>query len=390
LKGERLVKDLVGPFRLWVLIPALLFVFALAVSCTRPPEEIRIGVIITTIVPLMESSASNSIEIVRDNLEKEGGLDVSGKKHPVNFVVERITGGVPEEAVMAVNKLINQEGVVAIIGPDFSIDAIPSGEVADRAGIPLLSPLSSHPKTTATRRFVFRAAFLDSFQARGMAQFCVRDLKAERVAVLYNIANPYSRGIAEAFEEAVNSEGKEILSLESFVTGQTDFSAQLGRIRDQAPDVLYIPNFYQETEPIVVQAREMGIDAVLLGVESWNREKFAPMPEFEGAYFTAHWPSSELSGKSKDFADKYISTYGNVPEDGAALTYDALGLMLEAIQHQGRFEPRSIRDGLYALGPYEGVTGTIDYVDTGDPQREAVVLRFEGGKVRFVRKIAAP
>ena len=337
----------------------------------------------------MESSASNSIEIVRDSLEKEGGLEVSGRKHPVNFVVERVTGGVPEEAVRVVNKLINQENVVAIIGPDFSIDAIPSGEVAERSGIPLLSPLSSHPKTTASREYVFRAAFLDSFQARGMAQFCVHDLNAERIAVLYNIANPYSRGIAETFEAEVKRKGKEILSFESYVTGQTDFSTQLGKIRDKSPDVLYLPNFYGETEPIVVQARKMGIDAVLVGVESWNRERFAPMPEFEGAYFTAHWPSGALSGKSKDFADEYKSRYDRVPEDGAALTFDALGLMMKAIQHQGKFDPQSIRDGLYALGPYEGVTGTIDYIENGDPQREAVVLRFEGGKVSFVRTIGA-
>ncbi|MEE8592476.1 MAG: ABC transporter substrate-binding protein, partial [Spirochaetia bacterium] len=203
MKGKKSVRIFLCPLNFRVLVPVVLCGFVLAVSCTRPPEEIRIGVIITTVMPLMESSASNSIEIVRDSLEKEGGLEVSGRKHPVNFVVERITGGVPEEAVRVVNKLINQEDVVAIIGPDFSIDAIPSGEVAERSGIPLLSPLSSHPRTTAAREYVFRAAFLDSFQAKGMARFSVQDLKAEKIAVLYNIANPYSRGIAEIFIETV-------------------------------------------------------------------------------------------------------------------------------------------------------------------------------------------
>ena len=366
----------------------------LGVSCTKthepePEPEIRIGVIITTTVPMMENSALNAIEMIREDLEKEGGLYVSGKKHPVNFVVERITGGVPEEAVKAVNKLINQLGVVAIIGPDFSIDAIPSGEVAEKAGVPLLSALSTHPKTTAGREYVFRTAFLNSFQARGMARFCVRDLEAEKLAVLYNIANPYSREIAETFQETVKGEGKDISFFESYVTGQTDFSTKLGRIRDKAPDVLYLPNFFQETESIAVQVRDMGIDAVLVGVESWHRVKFVAMPEFEGAYFTAHWDSNLLSEISRNFTDRYISRSGQVPEDGAALTYDALGLMMKAIEHQGKFDPRSIRDGLYALGPYDGVTGIIDFVDTGDPQREAVVLRFEEGNVRFVRKITA-
>jgi branched-chain amino acid transport system substrate-binding protein len=371
--------------RVFLLI--ILFI-SLTASCTRP-SEIRIGVVVTTAVPMMESSALNAVDMLREDLEKEGGLHVGGKKHPVNFFVERITGGVPEEAVAAVNKIINQEDVVAIIGPDFSIDAIPSGEVAEKAGIPLISSLSTHPKTTAGRKYVFRAAFLNSFQARGMARFCIRELDAEKLAVLYNIANPYSREIAETFEAAVKTEGKEISFFESYVTGQTDYGAQLGRIRDQAPDVLYLPNFYQETESIVVQARDMGIDAVLVGVESWHRVKFVAMPEFEGAYFTAHWDSNSLSEKSRNFIDRYMSRSGEIPEDGAALTYDALGLMMKAIQHQGKFDPRSIREGLYALGPYEGVTGTIDYIDNGDPQREAVVLRFEGGNVKFVQKITA-
>jgi len=383
------VKNLTGPFRLRILVPALLCGFALAISCTRPPEEVRIGVIVTTIVPMMENSTLNAVEMLREDLEKEGGLYVTGKKHPVNFVVERITGGVPEEAVRAVNKLINQENVVAIIGPDFSIDTIPSGEVAEKAGIPLLSSLSTHPKTTAGREYVFRTSFINSFQARGMARFCVRDLGAEKIAVLYNIANPYSQEIAETFETTIKAEGKEITSFESYVTRQTDYSTQLGRIRDKTPDVLYLPNFFRETESIAVQARDMGIDAVLVGVESWHRLKFVTMPEFEGAYFTAHWDSNSLSEISRNFTDRYISRSGQIPEDGAALTYDALGLMMKAIEHQGRFNPQSIRDGIYALGPYEGVTGAIDFIDDGDPQREAVVLRFEGGKVRFVRKIVA-
>jgi branched-chain amino acid transport system substrate-binding protein len=381
------VRNLTCEYRINVLVHVVLCVLVLAASCTSPPEEIRIGVIVTTAVPMMENSALNAVEMIREDLEKEGGFYVSEKKHPVNFVVERITGGVPEEAVKAVNKLINQLDVVAIIGPDFSIDAIPSGEVAEKAGIPLLSALSTHPKTTAGREYVFRTAFINSFQAGGMARFCVRDLEAEKLAVLYNIANPYSREIAETFQAAVKAEGKEISSFESYVTGQTDLSTQLGRIRDKAPDVLYLPNFFQETESIVVQARDMGIDAVLAGVESWHRIKFVTMPEFEGAYFTAHWDSNSLSEISKNFTDRFMSRSGQIPEDGAALTYDALGLMMKAIQHQGKFDPQSIRDGLYALGPYEGVTGTIDYIENGDPRREAVVLRFEGGEVRFVRKI---
>lgn len=361
----------------------------LMLSCTRPPVEIRIGVIATTGVELMLSSTLNAVEMVRSDLEEEGGLLVDGKKHSVRFVIERIEGGVPEQAVTAANRLINQESVVAIIGPDFSIDAIPVGEVAERAGIPLISPLSSHPRTTAGRKYVFRMAFLDSFQARGMARFCIRDLKAGKIAVLYNVANPYSRGIAETFRTTVLMEGGTISAFEKYTTEETDFSEQLDRISKSDPEILFLPVFFQEAGPVAVKAREMGIRATIVGSEAWSREKFAQMPQFEGSYMIANWTSEMPDEKSREFLKEYQTRFGRVPEDGAVLTYDALGLMMKAIQHQGKFDPRSIRDGLYALGPYEGITGTIEFIDDGNPQREGVVLRFEGGKVRFVRKIAA-
>jgi branched-chain amino acid transport system substrate-binding protein len=383
------VRDLARSYTLRVLVSVVLCGFVLTASCTRPPEEIRIGVIATTGVELMLSSTLNAVEMVRSDLEEEGGLLVDGRKHSVRFVIERIEGGVPEQAVAAASRLINQESVVAIIGPDFSIDAIPVGEVAERASIPLISPLSSHPRTTAGRKYVFRVAFLDSFQARGMARFCVRDLKARKIAVLYNVANPYSRGIAEVFRTTVLMEEGMIVAFEKYTTEETDFSEQLNRIKKSDPEILYLPNFFQEVGPIAVQARKIGIGAILVGGEAWYREKFAQRPQFEGSYMTAHWTSDMPDERSREFLKEYQTRFGRVPEDGAALTYDGIQLLLSAITSQKRIDSESIRDGLYALGPYEGVTGTIDYIDDGNPQREAVVLRFEGGNVRFVRKIAA-
>jgi branched-chain amino acid transport system substrate-binding protein len=113
------------------------------------------------------------------------------------------------------------------------------------------------------------------------------------------------------------------------------------------------------------------------------------MPQFEGSYMIAHWSSDLPDERSREFLNEYQALFGRVPEDGAVLTYDGIHLLLSAIARQGKSDPGSIRDGLYALGPYQGITGTIDFIDSGDPEREAVILKFEGGRVRFVKRIMA-
>ncbi len=355
-------------------------------SCSRQPEEIRIGVIPTTRVPIMIDSMLNSVEMVRGELEKEGGLLVNGRRHPDRFVVERVEGGVPEQAVTAITRLINQENVCAVIGPDFSIDAIPAGAIAEKARVPLISPLSTHPLTTKGRKYVFRIPFTNHFQARISAEYCVRELMAHKFSVMYNRANPYSRDLAETFRDMVEREGGEVSAYESYTTGEEDFSRQITKIKESGSDILYLPNFWYETEPFVIKARAAGIKTTLMGVESWNRQILKKLPEFDGSFMTAHWAIDAPGGKGRAFYDQYTSLFDTLPEDGAALTYDAIHIILAAIQAQGSMESEAIRDGLYALGPFQGVSGKMVYADSGDPERELLILKFEDGTVRYVRK----
>ena len=355
-------------------------------SCSRKPEEIRIGVIATTRVPIMIESMLNSVEMARSELEKEEGLLVNGRHHPVRFLVERIEGGVPEQAVTAIARLINQKNVCAVIGPDFSIDAIPAGEIAEKARVPLISPLSTHPLTTKGKRYVFRMPFTNNFQARVSAEFCARELMAHKFSVLYNRANPYSRDLAETFRDSVEREGGQVAAYESYTTGEEDFSRQIIKIKESGSDFLYLPNFWYETEPFVIKARAAGIKTTLMGVESWNRQILKKIPEFDGSFMTAHWAIDAPGGKGRVFYDQYTSLFDILPEDGAALTYDAIHLLLTAIQTRGSMESEAIRDGLYALGAFQGVSGKMEYVDSGDPERELLILKFEDGTVRYVRK----
>lgn len=366
---------------------------SLCISCTQktgsaPLDAIRIGFIISTEEDMIRRNSWNLVDLLKRRFENGRWLVVADEIHPVAIVTKEIAGRNPEQAVRAAKELINQEGVAAIVGPHYSIDAIPAGEIAELAGIPLISPTGTHPRVTAGRSYVFRAGSLADFQAWTMASFAMTDLGLHNFAVLYNAANPYSRVHADAFRKTVLEGEGRIVAFETYVTGQSDFTAQLEKIKAYKPEAVYLPNFPDETESIVLQARDLGIGAILLGSNAWNGFTFSHIKQFNKAYMTLPASEDMLKRKPKVLFDEYLSRYGLELDNGTALTYDSFGVLFAAIRHAGSFEPGAIRDALYEMRPYKGVTGEIDYIDNGDPEREAVVLQFHEGSVKYYKSFS--
>jgi len=385
--------SLQDPERSYLTITFIFITLVLLISCTaRSPHDpaseldVRIGVITYEKEGNIERvSTLNSAAMAVEKINSGGGLEINGVRRQVTLVVKGIKGHNPESAVKAVRELVNQDNVVAIVGPQSSIDAIPAGEVAQRSGIPLIAPISTNPKTTADRDYVFRMGFLDDFQGHVAAYFAWKELKARSAAVVYNVANSYSRGIAEQFFKHFEKDGGRVAAYESYTTDELDFSLQLEKVRSLDPDVIFLPNYSSETKLIVLQARNMGIGSVLMGGDSWARDEFSKIPEFEGSYMTVHYFEKNQSEENRIFVTRYRDQFDLVPGDTAALTYDAFNMVFEAIKHKGKADPGSIRDGLYSMEPYEGVSGSIDFVDTGDPERGAVILKIIDSEVRFIR-----
>jgi branched-chain amino acid transport system substrate-binding protein len=360
-------------------------------ACTAkaPPEaetipEIKIGVIVYKNEDIERSSTVNAADMAVEEVNAGTGLTIQGQKYKVTWIREDVRAGVPEDSVTAVQRLINQHDVVTVIGPQYSSDAIPAGEIAEISGIPLISPISTNPRTTLNRKFVFRMGFLDEFQGRIAAIFIRSELQARRAAVVYNVADPYSRELAKVFKEQLEGMDGQVVAFESYTTDEDDLSGQLLRVREKEPEVLYLPNFSHETVGIAIKAREMRIDAILLGGDGWDRTAFSRMPEFEGSYMTAHYSDQIRSKKNGEFVDRYREKYHLKPGDTTALTYDAFHLVFASIKHQDSAAPGSIRDGLYAMGPYEGVGGYIDFEDNGDPVKGVVILQLKDGAPHFV------
>jgi branched-chain amino acid transport system substrate-binding protein len=370
-------------------------VFALALAaaaCAKdpPPAEIRIGLLVLLSGLPAETSGYPSIEgaelAVREANEK-GGIRIDGVAHSVTLIVKEYDDR-PDSATSVARALVNQSRIDALVGPQFSRHAIPVAIVAEDSEIPMVSPMSSSPATTEGRRFVFRLAPLDEVQGRAMGEFAAGDLAARRAAVLYDISTDYSRSLAESFRRAFEQAGGSVVAFESFARDEPlDYREKLDRVADVDPDVLYLPNDSERCEAQIVQARERGVDATLLGGDTWDLERFRALPQSDGAYIAHQWHPDLDTTEARRFRELFARTYGKTPKVTAAMTYDAVALVLDVIERTGSLDSSAIRDGIAATRDFAGATGTVRFPEGGDPERSVVIARISGGESRLHRII---
>ncbi len=367
----------------------ILFSSILSACTTAEKEisEIRIGVIapITGAISTVGKSTVNAAELAVREINENGGLTINDAKYKITLIIVDNQDN-EQETAAAVQKLINQDNVVAIIGPQASRNAIPAANIAENAGIPMISPWSTNPATTAGKSYVFRVAFIDSFQGQVMARFTFEEFGGEKIAVLYDIASDYNKGIAEIYKKIVEDAGGKIVAFESYTTGEEDFSEQLQRIKDSGATLLFLPNYYNEVPQQVQQAKELGITATFIGSDAWSGIPEEDLDLLEGSFFSTHYSPDIANEAAQIFIQSYQQSYNVVPDDVAALTYDAFGLLFQAIQTQDEANPEAIRAGLAATEAYSGITGTMEYRGTGDPIKSAVILKIENGQFVFYKQ----
>jgi len=350
--------------------------------------EINIGLILPLSGDLAESgrSALQGAELLAGSVNRGGGLTLGGKRYTLALLAED-GGANPQAGVAAAQKLINQKGVVAIIGPLVSAAAVPVGRLAERAGIPMISPTSTNPETTAGKRFVFRTAFTDIFQGRVMARFCRQELRAREAAVLFDAAGLYNQTMARFFRQAFEEDGGKVTAFEFYTTGEKDFSPQMSRIFLADPDVLFLPNYRADLLDQGFLARELGLRSIMVGPDSWDTLLPRDWPALEGAYFSTLWAPNQADKRGSKFVEAFQKAYDRAPSAQAALTYDSLGLLVQAIKNAGRAEPESIRAGLAGIENYPGVGGSITFREGGDPLKSVAILKIDQGKASFHKEV---
>ena len=357
----------------------------LLMSCGDRPEAapsvIKVGLLVDKATPGGEPSL-RAARLVTEQINRKGGLILGGQPHQVVLFV-RDTENNPTTSVEAARDLIHREGVAAIVGPNISRNAIPAAKIAQHAGIPLISPGSTNPETTRDKDFVFRTAFVDTYQGCIMARFAREDLGAETAAVLFDIANSSNRDVARVFQSVFSADGGRVIQFLSYATGETDYSEAMAQIAQSKPDVLFLPNYSRDLLIQAGQAREAGITAVLLGSDAWSPARITGVSELAGAYFNQHWhpDSGRDNPRAAAFLQAFRESFQTDPVNMAALTADAFGMLFNVISAQGKAEPSVIQQGLSGLQDYEGITGSISYDEDGDPQKGTVILNIREDEV---------
>ncbi|MEM7355494.1 MAG: ABC transporter substrate-binding protein, partial [Acidobacteriota bacterium] len=323
------------------------------------PGAIQIGILVN-LTAAEGQSTIKAAELAVDAANAAGGLEVDGRRHRVELLYED-TRALPGEAIDGARRLV-QRGVTTMLGPSRSRDAIAAAGVVENARIPMISAASTHPETTAGRRYVFRTTFLDVAEGEALGRFAVDALDGRSAAVLYDVASAYNRSLATVFRRAFEAAGGSLVAFEAYTTGDLDFSQQLERIHATRPEILFLPNYYEEIPRQAQQARDRGIDATLIGGDSWALLSDEGLAQVEGAFFGQHWhlDQSESNPVGQRFVDTFRQAHGHDPSSQAALVYDSVCLLLEAVRRGGQ-DPDTVRNELALIEDYHGVTGPITF-----------------------------
>lgn len=302
-------------------------------------KEFRIGLIapITGNIPTVGESTVNAAKLAVDQINEAGGLEVAGEKYKVVLLIED-SEDKAEIASSKALKLFNQKEVVALVGPQASRNAIPASIVAERAQIPMISPWSTNTETTLNKDWVFRAAFIDPFQGGVLARFVRDQLEAKTSAVIFDVASVYNRDLANVFKSSFEGLGGEIVAFESYTSDSPDITQQLSHVKDSGVEVLFLPNYSLEVVDQARQARDAGINALLIGSDTWAEILESDRHGLNGAYFTTHYASDATDQNVREFGTNYREAYGKEPGDVAALTFDAFGLLFQSARNQGKVD----------------------------------------------------
>ena len=391
---------------------AILLLLFLIFSCAKKEDVIVLGEFgsLTGVTATFGKSTQRGIEMALEELNQAGGVE--GRLFRI--VVEDDQSK-PEEAATAVKKLINQDKVLMVLGEVASSRTLAAAPICQEAKVPLITPASTNPKVTQIGDYIFRVCFIDPFQGEVMAKFAYNTLKVSKAAILKDIKNDYSVGLAQFFTETFTNLGGQVITEESYAEGDIEFRAQLTAIKAKNPEVIFIPGYYTEIGLIARQARDLGINVPLIGGDGWDSPRLVEIggKALENTYYSNHYTAEDPSPQIQKFISNYNTRYNETPDAMAPLGYDAARIAFDAIRRSGILQEQNvkeaykenpkasflmeaintpgnrqlIRDAIATTKDFPGVTGMITIDENRNAKKSAVVVKIEGGKVKFVETI---
>lgn len=384
------------------LAPLAAAALAFLLGCgAQGPEKLVIGEFgsLTGNDATFGQSTKNGVEIALDEVRAEQEGKIGGLA--VEIVVEDDQSRA-EEAATVVQKLVNQDQVIAVLGEVASSRSLAGAPICQNAGVPMITPSSTNPRVTQAGDFIFRMCFLDDFQGEVMAKFTAENLGLKRVAILKDVKSDYSMGLAQYFTEGFEKLGGSVLLEQSYSAGDQDFRAQLTAIKARNPEAVVIPGYYTEAGLIARQARELGIRVPLIGGDGWESEQLLAIggEALNGAYYSNHWSLDAPDPRLREFLAKYREKYGSDPDAIGGLAYDAARVLLTCLRQFAQEDPQGfqglssrqagsearraatqkLRDRIAATQDYAGATGTITLDANRNASKPAVVIEIKDGK----------
>jgi branched-chain amino acid transport system substrate-binding protein len=323
-------------------------------------------------------------QLAADEINAAGG--VLGRK--IRIFVEDDQGK-PEEAASVVTRLITSRDVIAVIGENASSRSLAAAPICQNAGVPMISPSSTNPAVTEKGDYIFRVCFIDSYQGDALAKFAREKLALKKVAILRDVKNDYSVGLAEIFTQSFERRGGAIAVDQSYSEGDTDFRSQLTAIRAAQPDGIFIPGYYTDAGTISIQARDLGLTVPLLGGDGWASPTLTQIggAALNGAYYSDHYHISEQRPAVQNFVRKFREKYQRDPDAVNALSYDAMQMLAASIRRAGSLQRSAIRDQLAATKDFEGASGVITMGSDRNPIKPVVIVKIENGMTVFADQV---
>lgn len=297
----------------------------------------------------------------------------------------------PGESATVAKKLISREKVVALLGEVTSGRSLEVAPLAQAAKIPMIATGATNPKVTQTGNHVFRVCFIDDFQGTVMAKFALSELKAKKVATLTSVSSPYSVGLAKFFKETFTAGGGVIAAEQKFSEGDKDFRAQLTAIKAAGVDAVFVPGYYTEAALIARQARSLGLTIPLFGGDGWESEKLLEIggEALNQCYYSTHFTPENQDAAVAQFVKKFKARWnGETPDAYAALGYDALYILVDAIKRAGVTEGPKLREAIASTTAFSGASGVTTLDKDRNASKPATIIAIVDGKLKFHKTVA--
>lgn len=317
-------------------------------------------------------------ELAVSEINAKGGIN--GKKVKLESMDDK---GDATEASNAYNKLAGDNNVLAVAGPTISATTAAVAPLADQSKLVTIAPAATSD-SIETGNYLFRTCFKDSYQGEVAARFAAENLKVKKVAVLYGTGDPYSSGVGEAFAKAAEKLGLEVVDKESSSSADdTEYSAQLQKIQASGAELLYAPYYYSVAGPYIIpQARSVGFEGYVMGPDGYDGLKLTgDKSQYNKTYYTTHYSAEDNTNtKVQDFIKSYKSKNNAEPNTFAALGYDTIYMIKQAIEKAGENATREDVRNAVAGMTFDGVTGKFTMDKSGSPTKSVTVLEMKDGK----------